>query len=98
MALDKLIDLHEQVAPLLDQISAILVQAGVEEVVDKINPGAAMPGDVEVAQLITTLVRFRTQAVTAVGATLASSIEAQVESVVTQMLGDLIEKQAAAGE
>ncbi|BBX18394.1 MerR family transcriptional regulator [Mycolicibacterium duvalii] len=98
VALDKLIDLHEQVAPLLDQISAILVQAGVEEVVDKINPGAAMPGDVEVAQLITTLVRFRTQAVTAVGATLASSIEAQVESVVTQMLGDLIEKQAAAGE
>lgn len=98
VALDKLIDLHEQVAPLLDQISAILVQAGLEEVVDMINPGAAMPDDVEVAQLITTLVRFRTQAVTAVGATLASSIESQVESVVAQMLGDLLEKQAAAGE
>ena len=98
VAWDKLIDLHEQVAPLLDQISAILVQAGLEEVVDKINPGAAMPDDVEVAQLITTLVRFRTQAVAAVGATLASSIESQVESVVAQMLGDLIEKQAASGE
>lgn len=98
VALAKLIDLHEQIAPLLDQISALLVQAGLEEVVDKINPGAAMPDDVEVAQLITTLVRFRTQAVTAVGATLASSIESQVESVVGQMLGDLVEKQAAAGE
>lgn len=96
---NKLIDLHERVAPLLDQISAILVQAGLEEVVDKINPGAAVPDDVEVAELITTLVRFRTQAVTAVGATLAFSIESQVESVVGQLLGDLVDKSAeAAGE
>ncbi|MEZ0340124.1 MerR family transcriptional regulator [Mycobacterium sp. pV006] len=98
VALDKLIDLHEQVTPLLDQISAILVQAGLEEVIDKINPGAAVPDDVEVAELITTLVRFRTQAVTAVGATLAFSVESAVETVVAQLLGDLIEKQSAAGE
>lgn len=99
VALDKLIDLHERVTPLLDQISAILVQAGLEEVVDKINPGAAVPDDVEVAQLITTLVRFRTQAVTAVGATLAFSIESQVESTVAQLLGEMVEKTAeAAGE
>lgn len=98
VALDKLIDLHEQVTPLLDRISAILVQAGLEEVIDKINPGAAVPDDVEVAELITTLVHFRTQAVTAVGATLAFSIESAVETVVAQLLGDLIEKQAAAGE
>ena len=32
---DKLIDIHEQVAPLIDQISGILVQAGVEQVVDR---------------------------------------------------------------
>lgn len=99
VALDKLIDVHVQVAPLLDQISAILVQAGLDEVLDKINPGAAMPNDVEVAELITTLVRFRTHAVSAVGATLAFSIEAQVESVVAELLGDLISKSAeAAGE
>ncbi|MGE4365387.1 MAG: MerR family transcriptional regulator, partial [Mycolicibacterium sp.] len=54
---------------------------------------------VEVAQLITTLVRFRTQAVTAVGATLAFSIESQVESTVAQLLGEMIEKTAeASGE
>ena len=99
MALDKLIDVHEQVTPLLDQISAILVQAGLDEVLDKINPGAPMPDDVEVAELITTLVRFRTQAVAAVGATLAFSIETAVEAVVAQLLGDLITKSAeAAGE
>ena len=92
VAYDKLIDIHEQVSPLLDQISAILVQAGLEEVVDKINPGAAMPDDVTVAELITTLVRFRTQAVSAVSATLAFSIESAVETTVATMLGDLIEK------
>lgn len=92
VTLDKLIDIHEKVKPLLDQISGILVQAGVEEVVDKVNPGAALPDDVEVAELITTLVRFRTQAVQAVAATLAFSIESTIESVVAQMLGDLVEK------
>lgn len=92
VAYDKLIDIHEQVAPLLDQISEILVQAGLDEVVDKINPGAAMPDDVTVAELITTLVRFRTQAVSAVSATLAFSIESAVETTVAKMLGDLIAK------
>lgn len=97
VAYDKLIDIHERVSPLLDQISAILVQAGVEEVLDKINPGAAMPDDVKVAELITTLVRFRTQAVSAVGATLAFSIETAIETTVAQMLGDLVEKNTEAG-
>ncbi|MBI5340482.1 MAG: MerR family transcriptional regulator [Mycolicibacterium rufum] len=97
VAYDKLIDIHEQVSPLLDQISAILVQAGLDEVLDKINPGAAMPDDVKVAELITTLVRFRTQAVTAVAATLAFSIETAVETTVAQMLGDLVEKNTDAG-
>ncbi|BBX71763.1 MerR family transcriptional regulator [Mycolicibacterium psychrotolerans] len=97
VAYDKLIDIHEQISPLLDQISAILVQAGVEEVLDKINPGAAMPDDVKVAELITTLVRFRTRAVSAVGATLAFSIETAIETTVAQMLGDLVERNTDAG-
>ena len=97
VAIDKLIDLHEQISPLLDQVSAILVQAGVEEVFDKVNPGAAMPDDVEVAELITTLVRFRTQAVQAAAATLAFSIESTIESVVAQLLGDFVEQKAESG-
>ena len=66
VATSKLVDVHEQVAPLIDQISGILVQAGVEEVIDRLKPGAALPPDTEVAELITMLVRFRTQAVSAV--------------------------------
>jgi hypothetical protein len=91
---DKLIDIHEQTAPLVDEISGILVRAGVEHVLTRINPGAALPPDTEVAELITMLVRFRTQAVAAVSATLAFSIESTIESSVSQILGDLIEKSA----
>jgi DNA-binding transcriptional MerR regulator len=94
VATDKLIDLHEQIAPLIDQISGLLVQAGIEEVVDRINPGASLPPDTEVAELITMLVRFRTQAVAAVSATLAFSIESTIEEAVGQILGQFIETEA----
>ena len=40
---DKLIDIHEQISPLVDQISGILVQAGIEECCTTSNPGAALP-------------------------------------------------------
>jgi len=95
---DKLIDLHERIAPLIDQISGLLVQAGVEHVVDRIKPGSALPPDTEVAELITMLIRFRTQAVASVSATLAFSIESTIESAVSQILGDFIVKEAAADE
>ncbi|MDZ4232858.1 MAG: MerR family transcriptional regulator, partial [Dietzia sp.] len=88
----KLIDLHEQIAPLVDQISSILVRAGVDHIGDRLNPGAELPPDTEMAELITMLVRFRTVAVTAVTATLTSSIEANVESVVAAVLAQSIEK------
>jgi DNA-binding transcriptional MerR regulator len=94
VATSRLIDVHEQVAPLIDQISDILVAAGVEQVIDRLKPGAALPADTEMAELITMLVRLRTQAVSAVSATLAFSIESSIESAVGQILGDLIEKEA----
>lgn len=94
VATDKLIGLHEQIAPLVDQISGPLVQAGIEEVLHRINPGAALPADTEIAELLTMLVRFRTQAVSAVSATLAFSIETTIESAVGQILGELIDKEA----
>ena len=98
VATDKLIDLHEQISPLLDQISGLLVQAGIEEVLHRVNPGAALPPDTEVAELITMLVRFRTQAVSAVSATLAFSIESTIETTVGQILGEFIEKEPPADE
>ncbi len=92
IGIDKLIDIHEQVLPLVDQISSILVQAGAEHVQDLIKPGAALPDDTKVAELITMLVRFRTQAVASVTATLASSIETTIEELVSRILADYVEK------
>ena len=91
---DKLIDLHEQLVPHIDEISRLLVQAGAEHVGAFIKPGEGLPADTEVAELITMLVRFRTQAVASVTATLAVSIESTIESLVSQILADFIEKPA----
>jgi DNA-binding transcriptional MerR regulator len=92
ITIDKLIDIHERVLPLVDQISAILVQAGAEHVQHVIKPGEALPNDTEVAELITMLVQFRTQAVAAVTATLASSIESTIEGLVSRILAEYVEK------
>jgi DNA-binding transcriptional MerR regulator len=92
ITIDKLIDIHEQVFPLVDQISSILVNAGAEHVQDRIKPGVALPDDTEVAELITMLVQFRTQAVAAVTSTLASSIESTIEELVSRILAEYVEK------
>ncbi len=86
VAIDALIDLHEQVLPHITKIGEILVQAGVDQLSDRLQPGRPLPVDTELAELITMLVRFRTQAVSTVSATLAATIEATIESVVAQML------------
>lgn len=90
VSLSKLIDLHEQIVPLVDQISEMLVRAGAEHVADRIKPGQPLPPDTEIAELITMLVRFRTQAVASVTATLASSIESTIESLVSRLLSDFM--------
>jgi DNA-binding transcriptional MerR regulator len=92
MNMDKLVDLHEQIVPLIDQISEMLVRAGAEHVADRIKPREALPADTEIAELITMLVRFRTQAVASVTATLASSIESTIESLVSSILADYLER------
>ncbi len=90
--LDKLIDLHEEIVPKIDEISDMLVRAGAEHVMDRIKPGQALPPDAEIAELITMLVRFRTQAVATVTATLASSIESNIESLVSRILDDYLQR------
>jgi DNA-binding transcriptional MerR regulator len=92
VSMDKLIDLHEQIVPLIDQISEMLVRAGAEHVADRIKPREALPADTEIAELITMLVRFRTQAVASVTATLASSIESTIEGMVSSILADYLER------
>lgn len=93
---DKLIDLHEQILPKVDEISDMLVQAGFAHVANRIKPGEALPADAEIAELITMLVRFRTQAVATVTATLASSIETNIETLVSRLLSEYLVKSAGA--
>jgi DNA-binding transcriptional MerR regulator len=93
MEMDTMIDLHEHIVPLIDQISEMLVRAGAEHVADRIKPREALPADTEIAELITMLVRFRTQAVASVTATLASSIESTIESLVSQILAEYLERE-----
>ncbi len=92
VSMDKLIDLHEHIVPLVDEISEMLVRAGAEHVADRIKPREALPADTEIAELITMLVRFRTQAVASVTATLASSIESTIESMVSSILAEYLER------
>lgn len=92
VSFDTLIGIHEQVMPHISEISRILVQAGAAHVLHRIKPGESLPDDTEMAELLTMLVRFRTQAVASVTATLAHSIETTIESLVSQLLADLIEK------
>jgi hypothetical protein len=89
---DKLIDLHEQILPKIDEISDLLVRAGADHVMHRLKPGAALPADAEIAELITMLVRFRTQAVATVTSTLASSIESNIESLVSRVLADYLQQ------
>lgn len=98
IGIDTLIDVHERVLPHVDEISSILVQAGVDHLAHRIKPGEPLPPDTEVAELITMLVRFRTQAVAAVTATLAVSIESTIENVVAQMLTEYLGKDPGADE
>lgn len=94
VGLATLIDVHERVLPHIDEISSILVQAGVDHLAHRIKPGESLPADTEVAELISMLVRFRTQAVAAVTATLEFSIESTIESVVASILTDYVGKDA----
>jgi len=96
VSMDKLIDLHEHIVPLVDQISEMLVRAGAEHVADRIKPREALPADTEIAELITMLVRFRSQAVASVTATLASSIESTIESMVSSILAEYLERSPGA--
>jgi len=92
ISINTLVDINDAVLPHIDAISNILVQAGLARVEEIIKPGESLPDDTEVAELITMLVRFRTQAVAAVTATLADSIESTIESLVSTLLADYIDR------
>jgi DNA-binding transcriptional MerR regulator len=76
--MDTMLDLHEQIAPMLDDISRILVDAGAEQVAQLANTN--------VTDLATMMIRFRSLAMESLTATMAHSIERRIEA----MLGDYL--------
>ncbi len=90
VSIDALIDAHAEIQPHIDAVSDILVRIGFERVQDIIRLGESLPNDTQMAELITMLVRFRTQAVAAVTGTLANSIESTIETLVSRVLAEYI--------
>lgn len=92
MSMDKVIDVHEEVAPWIDQISRTLVDAGAQHIAGQLDPNGGLPDNTDIAELVTMLVQFREIAVSSVTASLAASIESTIESVVGNHLTDFLRK------
>ena len=86
MPMDDVLDLHERIVPALDDVSRLLVEAGARHVAKSFQPDAA-PDSEQLTELIATLARFRSLAMTSATATLARSVESTVEG----LLGDYLE-------
>jgi len=83
-----LIDLHERIEPLLDQVSKLLVRTGAEQVAGRL-PSPTHPTGQDMNELVTMLIRFRTLAMEAVTASLAHTLEQRIEKVLGDYLASL---------
>jgi DNA-binding transcriptional MerR regulator len=91
ISLDVALDLHERIAPMLDEIGRILVVAGAAQVADRM-PSPAQLTDQNMGELVTMMIRFRTLAMDSVLGTLAQAIEGRIEG----LLGDYLAHVAGA--
>ena len=92
MSMDTIIGVHEEVAPLIDQISRTLVNAGAQHVSAQLDSTGGKPNNSDINELVTMLVQFREVSVAAVTASLAASIETTIESVVGNHLTNFLHK------
>jgi DNA-binding transcriptional MerR regulator len=96
MAMDTVLDLHERIQPQLDDISRLLVQAGAEHLGQRFGPDNP-PSTADITELLSTLIRFRTLAMTSVTATLARSIEQTIERALANYLAAFMDPTASEG-
>jgi DNA-binding transcriptional MerR regulator len=92
MSTDALVDLYQQVDPAVARISEILVAAGAAQLGPRFLEGEGTNEDV--SELVLLLTRFRTLALTSVTASLASAIEEQIESLLTDYLAATVLSEA----
>lgn len=94
--IESLLGLHTSIAPLLDQVSELLIAVGVEFLGPMIVADGA-PSPAEVTNLVAMLTRFRALAMTSVTATLASSMDATIEGLLADYLAQFVRATEAAG-
>jgi len=92
--MDGMLSVHEQIAPMLDEIGRILVAAGVRQVAAPL-PAADQVTEPNINDLVTMLLRFRALAMESVMATLEHSIDRRIETRLADYVAHLAGEPAA---
>ena len=86
--MDRMLSVHEQIAPMLDEIGRILVAAGARQVAAPL-PAADQMSERNINDLVTMLLRFRALAMESVMATLEHAIDRRIETMLADYVAHL---------
>lgn len=89
MTAESMIRLHLEIAPAVDRISQLLVDAGAQHLGPRFVRDTA-PTSADVSDLVEVLTKVRMLAMTSVSATLANSIENSVETLLSEYLAHFV--------
>lgn len=92
VTLDTLLDVHEQTLPHIQNISDVLVHAGVEYAANVLTPEQLPSSDSEFAELVAALVAFAPLGVSSITGTLATSMQEVAHKLIASMLADFIQR------
>lgn len=84
------IDLHNELQPMIEQISQTLVRAGAQHVAHQLEADQ-QPNSTDLAELIPMLIRFRALSLTSVTASISTALETAVEELLGDYLIQLID-------
>ncbi|MGX1778630.1 MerR family transcriptional regulator [Nocardia brasiliensis] len=99
MSIDTVLAVHEQVAPLLDKVAAILVDAGSAHVAaTKVAAGSDLFNEDAMTDFVAMLVRIRALASDSVRATLESAIERRIEASLGDYLARFADRRGSAND
>ncbi|MBA0045619.1 MerR family transcriptional regulator [Mycobacterium sp. NPDC050853] len=87
----EILDVHARISELLQQVSEILVRAGADHYLARIDIKTLATGEADFSGLSYTLTRFRTLATEAVGTSMATAIDDSIRSVLSGYLAALLE-------
>jgi DNA-binding transcriptional MerR regulator len=92
--MDRMLSVHEQIAPMLEEIGGILVAAGARQVAAPL-PAADEVTERNINDLVTMLLRFRALAMESVMATLEHAIDRRIETMLADYVAHLAGAPAA---